>query len=69
MRTSMEGLGRLRAGCLAAAGVVSVLMGLAGCATPPPPDTGASSQVVTPSDETEARRRARIRIELASGYF
>jgi type IV pilus assembly protein PilF len=71
MRTSMAGLGRLRAGCVAAAGVVAVsaLMGLSGCATPPPQDTGASSQVVTPSDETEARRRARIRIELASGYF
>ncbi|MDB5861474.1 MAG: type 4 fimbrial biosis protein PilF-like protein [Ramlibacter sp.] len=70
MRTSMAGLGRLRAGCLAAvaAGSLLALLGVAGCATPQQ-DTGASSEVVTPSDETESRRRARIRIELASGYF
>jgi type IV pilus assembly protein PilF len=46
-----------------------VLLGLAGCAAPQQPDSGASSEVVTPSDESEARRRARIRLELASGYF
>jgi type IV pilus assembly protein PilF len=63
----MAGLGRLRAGCLAAAAAGS-LLGLAGCATPQQ-ETGASSEVVTPSDESESRRRARIRIELASGYF
>jgi type IV pilus assembly protein PilF len=40
---------------------------LAGCASQPQPvDT---AQVVTPSDETENRRRARIRLELAVGYF
>jgi type IV pilus assembly protein PilF len=66
----MAGSGRLRAGCMAAAAAASLLvvLGVAGCATPQV-DTGASSEVVTPSDETEARRRARIRIELASGYF
>jgi type IV pilus assembly protein PilF len=71
MRTSMAGLGRLRAGCLAAAAAGSLLavLGLAGCAAKPPQDNGASSEVVTPSDETESRRRARIRIELASNYF
>jgi type IV pilus assembly protein PilF len=67
----MAGLGRRRASCLAAAAAVSLLalLGVAGCATPQSQDNGASSQVVTPSDESEARRRARIRIELASGYF
>ena len=70
MRTSMAGAGRGRAACMAAlaAGALLAAMGLAGCATPPE-DTGASSQVVTPSDESENRRRARIRLELASGYF
>ena len=68
MRTTMAGLARLRAGCAAAAASVLVLAGLAGCATPPA-DTGASSEVVTPSDETADRKRARIRLELASGYF
>ena len=29
----------------------------------------ASADLVTPSDESEARRRARIRLELASNYF
>lgn len=41
---------------------------LAGCAT----STGATSSTaepVTESDEPEARKRARLRIELASGYF
>ena len=69
MRRTM-GLGRLRAVGLAAmaAGSLVALLGIAGCATPQQ-DTGASSEVITPSDESEARRRARIRIELASGYF
>lgn len=70
MRTGMAGLGRLRAGCMAAAAAASllVLLGTAGCAAPQP-DNGASSEVVTPSDETADRKRARIRLELASGYF
>jgi type IV pilus assembly protein PilF len=68
MRTSMAGLGRLRAGCFAAAAAGTLLLGLAGCATPQS-ETGMASEVVTPSDETEVRKRARIRLELASGYF
>lgn len=54
-----------RAGALAAA--AGFLLLAAGCATQPqdPP----TSQVVTPSDEPEHRRRARIRLTLASGYF
>jgi type IV pilus assembly protein PilF len=65
----MAGWGRLRAGCMAAAAAAGVLMALAGCANQPRPDTAAASELVTPSDEPENRRRARIRLELASGYF
>ena len=43
--------------------------GLAGCATAPAGSAGASSEMVTPSDESEARKRARIRTELAVNYF
>lgn len=54
-----------RAGALAAA--AGCLLLAAGCATQPqdPPTT----EMVTPSDEPEHRRRARIRLTLASGYF
>jgi len=41
---------------------------LQGCAARAPV-TGAGPEIVTPSDETDARRRARIRLELAVGYF
>jgi len=46
------------------------LLALAGCASLP--GAGASSgsrDIMTASDEPEARRRARIRMELAVGYF
>ena len=68
MRTMMAGLGRLRAGCLAAV-AAGTLAGLAGCATPEQEAAASNQQVATPSDETENRRRARLRLELASGYF
>ena len=61
---------RLRAGCLVAATASSLLVALAGCVSNPSQDSQAvASEVVTPSDEPETRRRARIRLELASGYF
>ena len=44
---------------------------LAGCANQPGM-TGASANrtdLITESDETDQRRRARLRVELASGYF
>ncbi len=43
---------------------------LAGCAAPsrPGPESAASG-VVIPSEESEPRRRARVRLELASRYF
>jgi type IV pilus assembly protein PilF len=49
-----------------------MLWGLYGCASAPnPPDTqtGTGREWVTESDEPEARKRARIRLELGSGYF
>ena len=50
---------------------LAVLASLAGCGQAPllPADPGGSSELVTPSDEPEARRRARLRLELAVGYF
>lgn len=43
---------------------------LQGCATNAnAPATDANAGLVTPSDEPETRRRARIRLELASNYF
>ena len=58
-------------GCLAWAALAgSLLLALAGCASPgPAPGAGATHDIVTESDEPEARRRARIRMELAVGYF
>jgi type IV pilus assembly protein PilF len=68
MTMAMTAQGRSRAGWLAAAALAGALTTLlAGCATTRQ-DTGASD-VVTPSDETDVRRRARIRLELASGYY
>ena len=58
-----------------AASVAVLCMGLYGCAAPPAKgtDPGASAEkrpdLVTNSDEAPDRRRARIRLELASGYF
>jgi type IV pilus assembly protein PilF len=54
--------------CLCAATVV-VLM--AGCAANPGavPGSGGRGEIMTESDETDGRRRARIRLELAANYF
>jgi type IV pilus assembly protein PilF len=68
MTKSMAAQGRLRSGLLAAAGAVAMTL-LAGCAAPQQQQEPTSLNVVTPSDEPENRRRARIRMELASGYF
>jgi type IV pilus assembly protein PilF len=45
-----------------------VVLALQACSTATAPQ-GAAADIVTPSDETDARRRARIRLELAVGYF
>ena len=57
--------------CLACAWLAgTLLVALAGCASPSAGADGAASRdIVTESDEPEARKRARIRMELAVGYF
>lgn len=66
---SWLGTHRIRmAGAAGLAALVAVL--LVGCATPgrPAPEA-ATTGVVIPSEESEPRRRARVRVELASRYF
>ena len=54
---------------LALSGLVALSV-LGGCATNSESGPGAArGDIVTESDEPEARRRARIRLELAVGYF
>ncbi len=45
--------------------------GVSGCASRPDASslTGSSTELVTDSDEPDSRKRARIRLELAAGYF
>ena len=50
-----------------ACGAVVCVVAFQGCATPQARDQ--NDGLVTPSDEPETRRRARIRLELASNYF
>lgn len=52
---------------LAGAAVLGVLV-LSGCASSAPP-VATGSDMLTESDETVARKRARIRLELAVGYY
>ncbi|MBX3654524.1 MAG: type IV pilus biogenesis/stability protein PilW [Ramlibacter sp.] len=47
----------------------SALAGLAGCASKPGGAGGTQADILTESDEPEGRKRARIRMELAVGYF
>jgi type IV pilus assembly protein PilF len=54
---------------LAWAWLAGMLLALGGCAATPAGDVGSTRDIVTESDEPEARRRARIRMELAIGYF
>jgi type IV pilus assembly protein PilF len=54
---------------LAWAGVIGTLvLAVGGCASQRA-DTSSAADMVTQSDETESHRRARLRLELASGYF
>lgn len=53
--------------CLGGTSVVLILV-LSGCGTSAP-DRKQSDDIVTSSDETQARKRARIRLELAVGYY
>ncbi len=55
-----------------ALGVLAVICTVPGCSTQPNAATGAnvnSSEIVTESDESNIRKRARIRVELAMGYL
>ncbi|RZJ19962.1 MAG: type IV pilus biogenesis/stability protein PilW [Haliea sp.] len=61
---TFHAVGWLRASCLAMA-----LATLAGCANKPEAAGAPGTDIMTASDEPEARRRARIRMELAVGYF
>lgn len=55
---------------LAACSFLCAYMALSGCTSSPPVSTGSGrGDFITDSDETEARKRARIRLELAVGYF
>ena len=55
---------------LTACSAVVCIWALQGCATNTSPGVSdVDAGLVTPSDEPESRRRARIRLELASNYF
>jgi len=47
----------------------TLLLTLAGCASTPSGEAGGARDIFTESDEPDSRRRARIRMELAVGYF
>lgn len=49
----------------------AAMLALNGCGTPPAgaPSATTRPEILTDSDEPEGRKRARIRIELAAGYF
>ncbi len=71
MGRALSGVARPNARWMAAALLaVPPLLGLTGCASQQEADgTANAAHIVTPSDEPENRRRARIRLELASGYY
>ncbi len=63
---------KLRLLCWLLAGSAAALYGCAAGNAPssgPGADAGSGQEWVTDSDEPEVRRRARLRVELASGYF
>lgn len=63
----LRGVGGLLVGGMMLLGLVSV----SGCATTPggASSVGLGPEIVTPSDESDTHRRARIRLELAANYF
>ncbi len=69
MRTATHLPGRILACGLAGLALSGAVL-LSGCAVPANGARGTDpSGVVIPSEETEARKRARVRLELASRYF
>lgn len=67
MNRAMAAQGRSRAGWMVAVALAAALGGLAGCATPHHDPMAAAGP--SQSEESEQRRRARIRLELASSYY
>ena len=67
----VRSLAACRAWLLACLSVLVVCLNLAACAGDPNAagQSGAKADLVTDSDEPDGRRRARIRLELAVGYF
>jgi type IV pilus assembly protein PilF len=68
MMTTARGLHVARSVLAWAAVAGALLLALGGCASQPA-GTTASGDIPTASDDTDARKRARIRLELAVGYF
>lgn len=69
MTKAMAAQCRSRAGALAAVALAGLLTTmLAGCATSAP-QSGARTDVTAPNVESDLRKRAHIRLELASSYF
>jgi type IV pilus assembly protein PilF len=69
MTKAMAARCRSTAGALAAVALAGVLTAmLAGCATSAP-QSGARTDVTAPNVESDLRKRAHIRLELASSYF
>lgn len=72
MKRHEPGRGRVNlAGLMGLALAAALAVGLAGCAGQQTAGAGAEAKpdIVTASDESDARKRARTRLELAVGYF
>ena len=66
-----RGVGWRRAGLLglAASTVLAAAMSLSGCAAPGGSSAAVEKDVISSDSESEVRRRARIRLELAANYM
>lgn len=72
MKVKMNTLWSHRLNLVLVSGLMCTLAWLSGCAGPQGPGQGSLGQggdIITESDESPQRKRARIRVELALGYF
>lgn len=69
MNMNAAGWFQIRQWLFCACLLVAGLTGISGCASKSAGSGGSGVEMVTDSDEPEARKRARIRLELAVGYF
>src|SRR5450756_919218 len=69
MNMNAAGWFQIRQWLFCACLLVAGLTGISGCASKSVGSGGSGVEMVTDSDEPEARKRARIRLELAVGYF